>query len=135
MDLYDRPVNRFVAEFLGTVNILDGHTVKKNGQTEFHTNHGIIVPFPENGETRSIMFRPQNLTIHPEDTGTAPTGMEVLSGIVRHKEFLGSIIRYSVEVSGHDILVDDSHQGSETSFSIGTSVNLFLDQSQIAPLQ
>ena len=52
-------------------------------------------------------------------------------GRVQHREFLGSLIRYSVTVGAHEILVDDSHHADARIFNVGDDVTLTLDPSRV----
>ena len=137
-ELYDNPANRFVAGFLGTANLLDGSIAMRTGQAVFQASDGVTVPLDKRQiETRqgaaetalSIMFRPQSVTIRKAGEG-GPPGNVNLRGIVRHREFLGSLIRYSVAVGENMILVDDSHQRGEPAFAEGAEVSLSLASEQ-----
>jgi iron(III) transport system ATP-binding protein len=139
-ELYDRPANRFVASFLGMANILEGRLARDDGRTVFHTTSGIAVPLkasqvpdrPGSGSF-SIMFRPQSVTIRPAEA-TRPEQGVTLHGAVRHREFLGNLIRYSVAVSNSVILVDDAHKPNQPSFSTDTQVVLSLADEQVVVL-
>ena len=112
--LYDEPANRFVADFLGTANLIDGLLETQDGAPLFDSKDG-----------RTAMFRPQDLTIQPPP-GAAGPDSTILAGQVEHREFLGNLIRYSVRVGEHVILVDDSHQAGRPVFVIGDDVALSL---------
>ncbi len=135
MELYDHPANRFVAKFLGTANVLDGELKVENGQALFWAGPEIRVPLNATTEEgRSIVFRPQNVEIHA--AGTEPiAGTVSLTGVLCHKEFLGGLIRYGVEVDGHTILVDESHQRGQQALGIGETVGLGLKVNQIVVLR
>ncbi len=79
------------------------------------------------------MFRPQSVTIRKAGEG-GPSGNVNLRGIVRHREFLGSLIRYSVAVGENMILVDDSHKRGEPAFAEGAEVSLSLASEQVVLL-
>ena len=119
-ELYDRPVNLFVARFLGTANILEGTVEFVGGHARFRTATGDVLGLPsaETAGRSSIVLRPQNIRI--EQTSQA----ESLAGEVLHREFLGSQIRYLVRAAGTEIVVDQSHRAGETWLSPGTNVHL-----------
>ena len=120
--LYDQPANAFVAGFLGTANILSG--AMQGG--EFVTEGGQRLPVaaPIAGASR-IVLRPQNIRI-------ATSGGEI-AGRIAHREFLGSQIRYLVETSDGQIIVDTLHASGQTPYDHGAAVSLSID-SQSAPL-
>ena len=117
--LYDEPANRFVAGFLGTANLIDGLLETQDGTPLFDSKEG-----------RTAMFRPQDLNIQPPP-GTAGPDSTLLAGQVEHREFLGNLIRYSVRVGEHVILVDDSHQTGRPVFDIGDDVAMGLAVDQM----
>ena len=135
MELYDRPANLFVANFLGVANVVAGTMAKENGRVVFHSSDGaMVVPVAEGSQgPSSIVFRPQNMTIGPQDSEPVP-GTTQLAGTVEHKEFLGGVVRYQVAVGGHFILVDAPHQRGETAMPEGTPVMLCLNNDQVIGL-
>ena len=108
---------------------------EENGKLIFHSSDGaVIVPVAEGDQgPSSIVFRPQNLTIRPQDAGPVP-GMTQLAGTIEHKEFLGGVVRYRVAVGGHFILVDASYQRGEEAMSEGMPVSLGLNNDQVIGL-
>ncbi|MBM3949889.1 MAG: ABC transporter ATP-binding protein [Rhodospirillales bacterium] len=133
IELYDNPVNRFVAKFLGTANLLDGAIERSAGETAFRSTGGLVVPVaaaaPAAGAACALLFRPQSLTI-AAPAQAAPDGRVRFEGTVAHREFLGSHVRYAVRVNGHDILVDSSHDPGEPGFEKDDRVSLFLDRNR-----
>jgi iron(III) transport system ATP-binding protein len=135
IELYDNPANLFVAKFLGVANVVAGAMVTEDGKLFFRSSDGaVVVPVNQNNQgSGSIVFRPQNLTIRPQDAEPIP-GETQLSGTVEHKEFLGSVVRYQVSVGGHFILVDAPHQRGEPAMAEGTPVALYLNSDQVINL-
>lgn len=131
MELYDNPANLFVAKFLGTANIINGTVVHSEGGAPiFRTDKGVDIPLQHGGAGRSIVFRPQNVDVQPIGTDAGRSGTK-LTGKVHHTEFLGSIIRYGVDVSGDMVLVDHAHKLGEHVFGVGDSIDLHIDQDSI----
>lgn len=133
IELYDKPANRFVADFLGTANFIDGCVEKAEGKTVFRSDDGIIFAIQDDGIQAggglTAMFRPQALSFGAE--ADEKPGGAVLSGHVRHREFLGSLIRYSVQTGDHMILVEATHQAGHQVLDIGSEVALNLDIGQV----
>ncbi|MDH3231774.1 MAG: TOBE domain-containing protein, partial [Alphaproteobacteria bacterium] len=103
-ELYERPQNAFVAQFigennrlLGTVKAIDGETctVEVDGS-------GIVQALPvnvsKNGERTTLSLRPERVTINPPE-GSVPN---VFDGTVEELIYLGDHIRTRVNVCGHD---------------------------------
>jgi iron(III) transport system ATP-binding protein len=128
IDLYDEPVNRFVADFLGTANLLDGRIEKD----VFQADGGIRFPLPGNDlkeGSATVMVRPQDLVIR--DRQAEEKGGATISGEVLRREFLGNLIRYGVQSGGHVLLVDDTHHAGRPVFADGDKVSLILDVAQV----
>ncbi len=134
MVLYDEPVNRFVASFLGTANLIDGALERSNDGMHFSTGDGIRIPVSDRDLEPSsgfvALFRPQSLTIRSSDEPALPNAAR-LEGTVVHREFLGGLIRYSVIVGVHTLLVDDAHQSGRRTFDIEERVGVHLDRDQV----
>ena len=75
------------------------------------------------------MFRPQALSFGA--AADRSPGGAVLSGYVHHREFLGSLIRYSVQTGNYMILFEDTHQAGHQVLDIGSEVALNLDLDQV----
>jgi len=134
MALYDEPVNRFVASFLGTANLLDGTLERTDGEVQFCTSDGIRIPTANQelrpGGVHFALLRPQSLAIGAADS---PVLDEVLrlEGEVIHREFLGGLVRYTVGVGEHTLLVDDAHHSGRATFDLRQRVSLHLDRHQV----
>lgn len=122
-ELYDTPVNGFVAGFLGTANVLVGHMndgcfVTKGGNRLAVDNY--------RDSARRIVLRPQSVSLTEEKLGS-------IAGKVTHREFLGSQIRYLVGTADGEIIVDTLHHAGQSGHAIGADVMLMID-SQSASL-
>lgn len=136
MELYDKPANLFVANFLGVANVVAGSISEEVEGFTFVSDDGAVqVPLNSAGTgQRSIVFRPQNLTIHPAGA-PAPEGLAELAGQVSHLEFLGNVVRYQVAVGPHFLLVDEAHQKGAVPMEVGTDVKLFINTEQVIELE
>ena len=116
-ELYDAPVNLFVARFLGTANILEGASKSRAATCALSPVRARRCPAaaPWGG---SVVLRPQNIAI------SAAAGPDTIAGRVLHSEFLGSQIRYIVRAAGAELVVDKSHHSSETAVPTGSDVAL-----------
>lgn len=75
MTLYDRPVNRFVAGFIGTppMNFLEGALRSSERGLAFEAAGGVWLPIPESRAEGLVAWRdrPVMLGLRPEDIGSA----------------------------------------------------------------
>jgi len=135
VELYDKPVNRFVADFLGTANFFEGKLVKSGSRLEFQADNDLVFPISDIEHTKAsdscyLVFRPQNFKVTVDEENYGDDTIQ-LQGTVRGKEFLGSTIRYRVGMRGMDVFADVSHQQGRPLIENGTKVNLGIAQNQI----
>jgi iron(III) transport system ATP-binding protein len=135
VELYDKPGNRFVADFLGTANFFEGQLEKSGSAWLFRAANGLVIPVGDKGDKRNsdsccLVFRPQNIKVTVDAQDDAGNTIQ-FQGTVSGKEFLGSTIRYRVTVRGDDVFADVSHQQGRRLLENGTPVNLGIPQNQI----
>ena len=120
IDLYNHPKNLFVANFLGTINVLNGEI--QNRYFKSTKNFKLQNMESENKSSCSLLIRPQNITfIRRSETD------QLFQGKIVSKEFLGNIIRYQVLSNDHLITVDNVHEGKEKIFSKNENVEFFIN--------
>ena len=99
-DIYERPVNQFVADFVGSTNFIDGYIVAPDlVRTGLGDVKVAAHDFPAD-ERVAISMR-------PEDVGLAearPAGDNVWQGRVDQKVFLGEAIDFQVSVGARTLL-------------------------------
>ena len=120
IDLYNNPENLFVANFLGTINVLNGEI--QNGSFKSANNFELKNLKSENKMKCSLLIRPQNISfIRRSDSDQA------FKGKIEGKEFLGNIIRYQVLLNDHLITIDNVHQGKEKIYSKNDNIEFFIN--------
>ena len=104
-EIYNRPRTRFVASFVGTLNILQGRVldgaagrVAIDGQ-EIRVACGLDGAAA--GATRAFALRPEAVTL-----GAAGSGGNTLRGTIEQVSFLGSVVRIRVKTGESGILLD-----------------------------
>jgi iron(III) transport system ATP-binding protein len=112
-ELYERPRTRFVADFVGTNNLLPGQVRERRGERLFvETGVGRLEAIPNAAITdRCVLaIRPENVAIAGGDgalgAGT-PDGGNRVSGRVAFTSYLGNTLRYDVETGGGLVLKAD----------------------------
>ena len=120
MELYERPANLFVANFLGTANILDGIVAQSGTARQFEVEGGGRVdlspdlPVPSGAK---LVFRPQHVKLVSADGAG-------LSGQIVNREFLGASVRYSVNIGNCEMLVEQPFLSTAELHTVGESVGL-----------
>jgi len=137
-ELFDRPANRFVAEFVGTINLLPGSLQKTIGESvQFISssvgtlNLPLVEGMPAHGEA-SIAFRPHGIIL--ADHETDPSRLW-LSGSVSEREFLGEFVRYHVRVGSANLIADQPHYLGVPDFGREAQVHMGIDPAQIQVLR
>jgi len=106
-DLYERPQNAFVAQFIGENNQLLGTVVDMvDGKCTVDVDGGgMVEALPVNvggkGERTTLSLRPERVEVNPPD-GKYPN---MFDGTVEEMIYLGDHIRARVNVCGHDDFV------------------------------
>jgi iron(III) transport system ATP-binding protein len=122
--LYEQPANLFVANFLGTANILEGQISGEGTSRIFETSGGLRMPVPPDAKIppgAKMLFRPQDATIMgANETGRPGTSKNV--GPVSYREFLGSSVRYGVRAGTADIAVDCPFHAGDELYEVGATV-------------
>jgi len=134
--LYDEPVNAFVANFVGTMNLMPGQVRARSAQTLTLDVDGVgdlHLPWlgeAPDGDHLMISFRPHSLRV---DLADAPRDARFvwMPGTVEASEFLGEFTRYRVRVGSQSLAVDQAHHAGLGKFPVGAAVSLGLEPSQV----
>jgi putative spermidine/putrescine transport system ATP-binding protein len=103
-DLYERPENAFVAQFIGENNTLNGTVRELNGSAcRIELDNGgevqaLKVNVSAAGERSTLSLRPERVEVNPPE-GKYPN---VFEGKVEELIYLGDHIRTRANVCGHD---------------------------------
>jgi spermidine/putrescine ABC transporter ATP-binding subunit len=105
-EVYHRPTDSFVADFIGNANLLDGEvTAQADGQLTVSLDAGSDVTVDEDaatarkvqtGERVTLLFRPERFRVYPGDADV--DAENTITGTVEEVTFLGSRIDYYVRV-------------------------------------
>jgi putative spermidine/putrescine transport system ATP-binding protein len=99
-ELYDRPANAFIANFIGEANVIPGRSRLMDDRLIVESAAGDLVstvfdPRMGDGEAVRCCIRPENLRIE-----AAPAaGENVFAGTLVGMEYLGSLEQYSVALA------------------------------------
>jgi len=109
-DLYEFPNSRFVADFIGSVNMFEGtlavdepdHAIIRSKEIgDIYLDHGVT---GGTGATVWAALRPEKIEIHKHDARPAkmedaPEGFNIIEGTIRLMTYLGSETVYEVELN------------------------------------
>ena len=102
-EIYSRPANHFVADFIGRVNFFTGRVVSSgasaNGDVEIEFPGGSRKIFTErkgaftNGQEMTLVVRPESLRLNT-------TGSGIFTGTVTKSVYLGQLVEYEIDCGG-----------------------------------
>lgn len=99
VEMYRFPNSRFVANFIGRADFIDGIVMEQRDDTLTVKTMGEVI----NLKNVKRQFKRQEevtLIVRPEMIRIKKSG-ELFKGIIRRAVFLGDVIEYDVEVNGH----------------------------------
>jgi iron(III) transport system ATP-binding protein len=122
IEVYRFPNSRFVANFIGRANFIEGVVLDQNGSalTVKSLGESIILSNVKRefhkGEEVTLIVRPEMIQI--KKTGG------LYNGIIRRAVYLGDVIEYAVEISGVSILGIETDPHVTELFPEGEKVTL-----------
>jgi spermidine/putrescine transport system ATP-binding protein len=108
-ELYERPVNRFVADFIGTSNFLEASVLGADATTRratVQTSKGLTMggtvtasgTTPSTGDEVIVAVRPERIEVIPAGAELAPgDGWTVVPGRIHQGTYLGDQTEYRIE--------------------------------------
>ncbi len=135
MELFDSPASRFVAEFIGSINLLKGTLDRGDaGSTRFRSGAGafsLSLPeaAPAGGEV-TLAFRPHSLEL-AEPGASADAARAWFPAQIHEREFLGEFIRYRLHAQDTELLADVPHRKGDPGYANGAKVMAGIDPAQV----
>jgi iron(III) transport system ATP-binding protein len=134
MDLFDFPVNRFVAQFVGSVNLFAGRFITEGDHLRFDSPTLGMLTLPKGLELQStemdLAFRPHAVRF-VENADTDLHNNLVLNGEIVDSEFLGEFIRYEVRVGQAMVKADIPHARGAAPLQIGAQIHLRIPSQEL----
>jgi len=106
-EIYDRPATRFVADFVGQINFLEGSVAGRDGEWDVMHVRDKSLRLPRRNTTTpqvTLGIRPQNLLISASDAHT--DGHNQLPGVVTGCVFNGNLCQFRVAIEGMEWSVE-----------------------------
>jgi iron(III) transport system ATP-binding protein len=115
-EIYERPANRFVADFIGTMNFMSGEVVEVAREkdsvyvrTEF--SEKMLCRSPSMAATTPgkkvyASIRPEDVEVFTEPPETREN---LFKGTIAHKAYLGNFLYFFVSVNGNMVRVQAPH--------------------------
>ncbi|MFV0246186.1 MAG: ABC transporter ATP-binding protein [Qingshengfaniella sp.] len=109
-DIYDRPKTRYVADFVGAANILDGTIMGLEGEyAQVSTALGTIRGVPATqrmaaGDTVSVVIRPEHCAVIPPGETPPPGADTMLAGRLERSLYLGAVTEYVLKIEAETLI-------------------------------
>jgi ABC-type Fe3+/spermidine/putrescine transport system ATPase subunit len=115
-DIYDKPASRFVADFIGTMNFIEGEVVQlvENSDTVYVRTEfceKMLCTMVDNqdikpGQKVYASIRPEDVEVHD---GPADGKENLFKGTIAHKAYLGNFLYFFVNIDGNMIRMQVPH--------------------------
>ncbi|HET89593.1 MAG TPA: ABC transporter ATP-binding protein [Chloroflexi bacterium] len=127
-EIYERPANRFVADFIGETNFLEGQvTAGRPGEATVQVEDSLTIPVSADKavgkrDVVTVAIRPEKISLHAE-----PPDDRAVAGVIEEVIYTGTDTRYLVRI-GEQTIVTVRQQnvgvGEGASFLKGASIYL-----------
>jgi spermidine/putrescine transport system ATP-binding protein len=107
IEIYERPNNRFVADFIGETNFIEGNVASiEADQILITLGGGIKIPARSNEavsleQAVTVAVRPEKIALH----STAPANISSIPAIVDEAIYIGTDTRYTVRIADRHLVV------------------------------
>lgn len=126
LEIYEKPQSRFVAEFVGQSNLLEGQVTNNNSSgATFETTGGLTIHIPAVGNLTgqgelALHLRAERVQLHRTQPDVEL--QNAISATVEHSLFVGNMVQYLLRLPGDDILLATQPSTGEAPLVHGTQV-------------
>ena len=130
-DLFERPATRFVAQFIGRTNLVDGVVTEPGVVAHDGLRLRVATSDAKTGASVAVSIRPHAITLIADGARGGRADDNVLSGVVKRASYLGAGLDYEVDVAGVVLRVAAP---AATRIAPGTPVTLAIPIARCLPL-
>ncbi|WP_236023200.1 ABC transporter ATP-binding protein [Heyndrickxia sporothermodurans] len=132
-ELYSQPASPFIADFVGTSNILPGKVITSKANESVVQINGkqIKSTYQTDKEEVNVIIRPENITILSEGTPSSESDVNIFEGKINQSTYLGSAVRYEVLVNESTLIVDTTYFSGREILKEGTKVQLAVSSERV----
>ena len=132
-EIYNRPATKFVANFVGTLNVLEGTvTDVASGKVRVGNSEVLLkqsLNGARNGDTLSLALRPEAISLGRQEGRDASLG-----GEISEVNFLGSVIRVKVGLGKDAVSLDTFNNPTTPPPSVGEKTEISFSSSDLLVL-
>jgi spermidine/putrescine ABC transporter ATP-binding subunit len=147
-DLYEFPASRFVADFIGSVNMFEGKLTKDEPDEAIVacpelSPHTVYLPHAVPGTVNTpvwVAVRPEKMTLHkdsptPPNATECPAGHNVAKGVIKEISYLGNLSTFHIEMAnGRLVRVSRSNRSRYDQESFGWNEPVWVSWAGSSPV-
>lgn len=132
-DLYSNPSSPFIANFVGTSNILKGTVLGEENGLAIVKGEGFVIKSANKTMKKEVdaIIRPEHVKVEAADSVIDETKTNVIEGTVLMSTYLGSVVRYDVQVGEYQLIVDTTYSSGVSIFKEGRKVKLTVEHERV----
>jgi len=125
-ELYGNPASPFIANFVGTSNILKGSVIGEENGLTVVKGAGFLIKSANKTTKAEVdaIIRPEHVKVQDWDSVIDETTTNIIEGKVIMSTYLGSVVRYDVQVGEYELIVDTTYSSGVNIFGEGKKVKL-----------
>lgn len=129
-DLYSNPETPFIADFVGTSNILPGKVINEE---ENYTNvqigdYQLKSTTKIDKEDVQVIIRPENIRVRTSEVSEDENYFE---GTVEFSTYLGSTVRYEVKMENHNLIIDTVYESGDQILNPGAQIKMVVHPERV----
>lgn len=132
-DLYSHPATPFIANFVGTSNLLKGSLTNEDKGYSLIKGDGFLLKstYQISKKDVDIIIRPENIQIYKAADTHIPDSLNLLEGTIQFSTYLGSMVRYEVSVGNYQLVVDTIYESGEGILREGETVKMTIEPERV----
>ncbi|HEY1382994.1 MAG TPA: ABC transporter ATP-binding protein [Dongiaceae bacterium] len=148
-EIYNNPKTRFVASFVGTLNIMKGKVLDAEAGRIMIDGHDVVaakrISHLQAGEACAVALRPEAATLHQSELheaakiassfGREGAPRNRMQGTIEEVSFLGSVVRVRVRFQENAISLDTFNNPNATPPARGTRVTVSFGREDLLVLE
>jgi iron(III) transport system ATP-binding protein len=133
IELYSKPSTPFIANFVGTSNVLKATVIGQENGYSVVKGHGFILRSTNHVEQKevNVIVRPENIKAFKPGTISEDQVTNIIEGKILVSTYLGSIVRYDIQVEEYQLVVDTTFVPGEPILTEGEKVQLTIDPERV----
>lgn len=139
LEIYSNPKNRFVASFIGLINLFHGKIARvRKDEVWIKTNEGLDIfasslDSVEKGMEVLVAVRPENIDVHHH--GFSHPRKNTIDGVIEAIEFLGGLSRHSVKTKQKVINAEQYSPSIKKPLKLGDNVTLSFERENVSLIE